>query len=234
MPSNTATLTLTSSSKDSAIQRVAKCGIILTTNLAIILIVPLIVRGSIPLSAQTIALLMGCCVMCAADLTRLFVGTGSEVIAAFGKYQFLSAGTAMVLLAIQWGALCEFRFTNSNLGWIASVVGLLLLTTGAAIRALAILQLGRGFISGEKSEETSSLVIDGIYSRLRHPSETGLLLCVTGLTICTQAWYSLVVGFAAALILARLRMQLEESNLLTRHGDEYRDYCSRTNRWLPL
>jgi hypothetical protein len=78
-----------------------------------------------------------------------------------------------------------------------------------------------------------TLVTDGIYSIIRHPSYLGLFLVSLGWVLAFRSGVGLVL--TACLIpplLARIRA--EEALLLDQFGDEYRTYRSRTSsRLIP-
>ena len=57
-----------------------------------------------------------------------------------------------------------------------TVIGLLLVLTGLIIRWTAIMQLGKSFTVDVAITDVASLKTDGLYSRVRHPSVSFLLL----------------------------------------------------------
>ena len=60
----------------------------------------------------------------------------------------------------------------------------------------------------------------------------GVPLMFAGLGLVAASWF--LIGMAAlALVLVRLRLPKEEAQLEDRFGQEYRDYVSRTGRFLP-
>ena len=219
--------------KNSAVWRVGVTGSILAFNMAIVLSVPLSFRASFSVTPATMAVLVGCCVTCMADLTRVAAGIRSEIVSRVRRYQLLSCCTGLLLLGTQWYVLCECTLNESPRSSLLAMTGLGLVIIGASIRAAAILQLGQCFISRTGPEDATDLVTTGVYSRMRHPSEVGLMLCVVGLIVSSQVWFAFVVAVPISIVLAQARVLAEERRLAEVYADDYRQYCQRTNRWLP-
>jgi len=82
--------------------------------------------------------------------------------------------------------------------------------------------------------EKHELVMRGIYSRIRHPTYTGIVLMFLA---CTLLFLNmvLVVGFIAIIGMAYKKAVLEEDLLSSEKGfgQEYRDYMLKTGRFLP-
>jgi protein-S-isoprenylcysteine O-methyltransferase Ste14 len=101
----------------------------------------------------------------------------------------LALVSALGLLATAWAAV-GFPSFSSPLSWL----GLLAIAAGVVLRALAMRALGASFTSEIVAIPGQRLVSHGIYARLRHPSDVGLLLVSLGL-----AWLG---GSAAAAVIA--------------------------------
>jgi protein-S-isoprenylcysteine O-methyltransferase Ste14 len=82
--------------------------------------------------------------------------------------------------------------------------------------------------------EKHELVTRGIYSRIRHPTYTGIVLMFLA---CTLLFLHTVLflGFLAILGIAYRKSVLEEELLSSEKGfgQEYRDYMLKTGRFLP-
>jgi len=78
----------------------------------------------------------------------------------------------------------------------------------------------------------TSILTEGLYSRVRHPIYAlGLLLMAATLTVAPSL-AMLVVG-ASHLGLVLLKAATEEQFLQQVHGPSYIDYCRRTRRFFP-
>ncbi|MDA1230930.1 MAG: isoprenylcysteine carboxylmethyltransferase family protein [Planctomycetota bacterium] len=169
-----------------------------------------------------------CSAMCTGEL---FATSGNaEQFGQFGIYQYASLAGSLVLLLLQWGSLSEFLLTGNDCGTPNIVVGSAFVLAGCTLRSKAIRTLAAGFCS---KETPRYLITDGIYSKLRHPSETGLLLASIGIPWITGAWRTAVVALPITLAMSWVRMRLEEKYLRAQFGDVYAGYCKRVGMWLP-
>jgi protein-S-isoprenylcysteine O-methyltransferase Ste14 len=77
------------------------------------------------------------------------------------------------------------------------------------------------------------LVSHGLYRYSRNPQYTSSIMGLVGLAICANSW--LTLPLAALMSGAYVLMALVEEAWLDQHyGVPYRDYCSRTARYVDL
>lgn len=113
--------------------------------------------------------------------------------------------------------------------WIAIVVFLI----GLVIRWQAHKTLAGMWSGTLELAQDHKLVTSGIYGYLRHPIYTSLILwalCQPVLLPNVVAGWS---GFVAVLLLWLVRVPKEEAMMLTKFGDEYRQYAARTGKIVP-
>jgi protein-S-isoprenylcysteine O-methyltransferase Ste14 len=161
-------------------------------------------------------------------LSSLIVRTGYELLKKAGRVNpksrivFAAVFTVMCLMWVSWFGLCPldpFRFALPDLlRWMA--LGAVIAGFGLVIGG--VLQL-RGL------ENIGHLVTSGLYSKLRHPMYTGFILWILGWAVYHGAVVSLVVGCVGIGNILYWR-RLEEDNLESRYGQEYREY--RRGTWL--
>ncbi|PUZ26599.1 Protein-S-isoprenylcysteine O-methyltransferase Ste14 [Chitinophaga costaii] len=113
------------------------------------------------------------------------------------------------------------------------IIGLLLAISGLLLRWIAIYQLGSLFTVDVAITEHHALKTDGLYSVVRHPSYTGLLMIMTGLALTMSNWICLLLIVIPFLLLLGYRIQVEEAILKTAFPDAYTAYQRRTKRLLP-
>ncbi len=114
-----------------------------------------------------------------------------------------------------------------------SVVALIILGAGLAVRWTAILQLGRLFTVDVAIHGGHEVVERGLYRYVRHPSYTGLLGAFLGVGLTFHNWLSLA-GLMAPIVLAvARRVATEEKALRSALGPAYAAYCARTRRFIP-
>jgi protein-S-isoprenylcysteine O-methyltransferase Ste14 len=113
------------------------------------------------------------------------------------------------------------------------IIALVLLGGGLVIRWIAIVTLGRFFTTTVAISADHRIIRDGLYSVVRHPSYTGLLLAFLGLGFAFGNWLSLaalMVPVTAALL---HRIRIEETALHEAFGQEYAAYMKETARLVP-
>jgi len=129
------------------------------------------------------------------------------------------------------GAPLNLSFAGAEFLQVVSVPLFLssIVLNGMAYQALR--QLMRPHIEVMEKHE---LVTRGPYSRIRHPTYTGIVLMFLASTLLFLH-IVLVIGFLAVLGIAYKKAVLEEELLSSEKGfgQEYRDYMSRTGRFLP-
>lgn len=111
-------------------------------------------------------------------------------------------------------------------------VGVALFAVGGALRIWPVHVLGNRFSGLVAIQPGHTLVTNGVYGVIRHPSYLGLLINMLGWSL---AFRSLVGVLLTALIVPPLlaRIHAEEKLLKAHFGAEYETYCSRTSRFIP-
>jgi protein-S-isoprenylcysteine O-methyltransferase Ste14 len=111
-------------------------------------------------------------------------------------------------------------------------LGVALFAVGGALRVWPVFVLGRRFSGLAAIQPGHTLVADGIYGVMRHPSYLGLL-------VNTMGW-ALTFRSGAGVLLTMLlippllsRIWAEEALLRAEFGDAYDDYCSRISQLIP-
>jgi protein-S-isoprenylcysteine O-methyltransferase Ste14 len=110
---------------------------------------------------------------------------------------------------------------------------LLVLIFGLGLRWIAVLSLGKSFSSNVAIHAKQRVHKTGLYRWMRHPSYTGLLLCILAIGLHTRNWISLLVIFIAPAAALLYRIHVEEIALREHFGQEYIDYSRQTSRLIP-
>jgi len=84
-----------------------------------------------------------------------------------------------------------------------------------------------------RCENTSRLVTTGVYRWIRHPMYASLLFLAWGALLKDVTAATLLLAILTTGALVRLA-RVEETENNARFGQEYRDYCTRTRRFVPL
>ncbi len=93
--------------------------------------------------------------------------------------------------------------------------------------------LGRNWAIRIRIREGHSLVTTGVYSRVRHPMYTALLLWATAQALLLQNWLAGPAYLAAFIPSMLYRIPREERMMVGRFGEEYQEYMARTGRLFP-
>ena len=117
--------------------------------------------------------------------------------------------------------------------WWTLGVGLAVVLAGVALRAWAIVSLGRYFRREVTIEPGQRIVRRGPYRALRHPSYAGLLLIFAGFGLAFGSWVSAAVALLIVFAGMLPRIRVEERALAQAFGADYTDYANSTARVLP-
>ena len=111
-------------------------------------------------------------------------------------------------------------------------LGVALFATGGALRIWPVFVLGHRFSCLVAIQSGHTLVTNGIYGVIRHPSYLGLLINSLGWSL---AFRSRVGVLLTVLLIPPLvaRINAEEKLLHSEFGDNYNAYRSRTWRLIP-
>lgn len=171
----------------------------------------------------------------------------AEVV--FQVRQYFQGGRAKTT---EWGSLGLIMITAVVAGFLARLVGqalpamhlsidrntvllivLPLLWAGVGFRLWAILTLGRYFRGVVHIQEGHKVVRAGPYRVLRHPSYTGLMVAVFGVSLLFMNLASIVVFMVCLSIGMLYRIWIEERVLLDGLGQDYANYMRETKRLIP-
>ena len=109
------------------------------------------------------------------------------------------------------------------------LIGILLMLVAARIQWLS------GVKSGvSTSFQSNELKMTGIYARTRNPIYFSWWICGIGAILCVHnVWLLLLIPIQWVILTVIIR-NTEEKWLYELHGEAYKDYCARVNRWFPL
>ena len=111
-------------------------------------------------------------------------------------------------------------------------IGAGLAAIGVAVAIWARLYIGRNWSPRPAKKEAHELVTGGPYAVVRHPIYTGIIISALGTALTGTIVGLIVLAFAAALFLSRVRT--EEQIMLELFPDAYPSYQSRTKRLIPF
>lgn len=109
------------------------------------------------------------------------------------------------------------------------------------ILAIAVIMVLAGVISFKRAkttvnpinpEQTSSLVVTGIYQFTRNPMYLGFLFMLIAVALLLSNAAALVFIPMFIIYMNKFQIIHEENMLLTLFGDTYRQYLNSTRRWI--
>ena len=111
-------------------------------------------------------------------------------------------------------------------------LGVFLFAAGGALRIWPVFVLGRRFSGLVAIQPGHTLVTNGIYGAIRHPSYLGLLVNSLGWALAFRSGVGILLTLLTVPpLLARIRA--EERLLSSQFGAEYDAYRRRTSRLIP-
>lgn len=114
----------------------------------------------------------------------------------------------------------------------AAGVGLLILGGAVAMAGVQALQGGRSMSPLPHPGRDASLVVTGVYARIRHPIYAGLILFALGWAVLQDSAPALAAAAGLAVVLDLKRRR--EEDWLGRRFPEYAAYQARTRALIPF
>jgi protein-S-isoprenylcysteine O-methyltransferase Ste14 len=114
------------------------------------------------------------------------------------------------------------------------IVGLVIFSSGEALRVWAKVNLGRYFTYAVKTSSDQPVITAGPYRFVRHPSYTGIMLIAIGTGLTFGNWFGLATVTIGALAGLRYRIAVEEKALLADLGGRYQEFAARRKRLIPF
>ena len=146
-------------------------------------------------------------------------------------------------LAILWLtiAVCSSAgpFTAAKLSFaeignqISVYVGIIITIIGFVIRWTSIAQLGSMFTVDVAITDDHNLKTNGLYQFVRHPSYLGLILIITGISVCLNNWLGIAVMAIPSFLAVNHRIIVEEQVLISEFGEQYINYKKRVCKIIP-
>ena len=117
--------------------------------------------------------------------------------------------------------------------WVWVGLGCAVGLAGVALRWWAIRTLGAYFTRELQIAESHSVVVDGPYRLIRHPSYTGAILMIAGVGVGLANPLSVLACTVLPAAGYMRRIPSEEALLRTELGTPYVEYSARTKRLVP-
>jgi protein-S-isoprenylcysteine O-methyltransferase Ste14 len=130
-------------------------------------------------------------------------------------------------------ALPTFGALSAHAPTSVRVIGFAIAMVGFLVTLAAQTGMGTSWRIGVDATDRTALVTTGLFRRVRNPIFSAMTAAQIGMMLVVPSWVS---ALAVVLLIAAIQIQVravEEPYLLRVHGSPYRDYVSRTGRFLP-
>jgi protein-S-isoprenylcysteine O-methyltransferase Ste14 len=148
-------------------------------------------------------------------------------------------GSLIVLwLTIAIGLTMGFNLAKfgvwSHTDYFLGFLGILVSFCGMIIRWTTIIQLKKAFTVDVAVNQVHQLKTDGLFKIVRHPSYLGLLMILSGFSLCMNTVISFIVVTLPVLLAIIYRIKVEENLLVETFGEEYIKYSGSTKKIIPF
>lgn len=117
-------------------------------------------------------------------------------------------------------------------GW-GRYLGMVLATWGVIIMTIAFRKFSMGeFLGIKKDTSDDQLITSGLHGRIRHPLYSGVILLFAGMFLFIPTDLVAITCVIVYLYLP-IGIRLEESKLINKFGQEYREYKKNTPSLIP-
>ena len=170
----------------------------------------------------------------ALSIAALFAGgnVSSGVREDRGNRWVIAAFSIIGLLAGLLPAWCDrinfLTFGGDAIRWL----GVTLYAAGGVLRLYPVFVLGNRFSGLVAIQAGHTLVTNGVYRVIRHPSYLGLITIMIGWGLAFRSWIGLLLAVLVIPVLVA-RIRAEEALLQEHFGAEYDAYRARTSRLIP-
>jgi protein-S-isoprenylcysteine O-methyltransferase Ste14 len=117
-------------------------------------------------------------------------------------------------------------------GDVVRWIGVAVFAAGGTLRLWPVFVLGDRFSGLVAIQPGHTLVTNGIYGIIRHPSYLGLLISMVGWALAFRSGVGVALAVLTLIPLVA-RIRAEEALLSAQFGAEYDAYRARTSRFIP-
>jgi protein-S-isoprenylcysteine O-methyltransferase Ste14 len=143
-------------------------------------------------------------------------------------------GHTLPIAAALIGLSYVSRMSDVPLGQMELTTIMTVFVAGSIMRVMAVYQLGsQAFKFDIVFREQQTLRTQKLYSWIRHPSYTAMMIVILAYVLTTHHWFAGGLGLASAWFGFQYRIYHEEKALLEQFGEDYVAYRNKTGMWFP-
>lgn len=131
---------------------------------------------------------------------------------------------SIAMLSVFLVSLTEEALKGATAFTIPAIIGGIAMIVGVILRRLAVHELGAYFLDEVAVVSGQSLIRTGIYSRVRHPSETGNLCIAFGCPLLLGSFIGLIVSTCILLPVVLIRIHYEDRLLMQHYPAQFPTY----------
>lgn len=120
-----------------------------------------------------------------------------------------------------------------QLGIYSKAIGTIFCLGGITLTSISQIQMGKEWRIGVDENEKTKLVTHGIYSSIRNPIYTGLILFGLGLIVLVPHLFMFIFAVLGYLAIELHVRKVEEPYLKKLHGQLFINYEKTTGRYIP-
>lgn len=128
---------------------------------------------------------------------------------------------------------CPLVMRNKLLPHLGAYIGILCMILGIVIRLTAVLTLKRAFTLNVQTTNEQHLITTGIYHKIRNPAYTGSIMSMVGIALSLRNVLATMLVILFSIICYSIRIHVEETALMERFQDEFKEYVANTFRLFP-
>jgi protein-S-isoprenylcysteine O-methyltransferase Ste14 len=117
-------------------------------------------------------------------------------------------------------------------GWLSWSLGSVFILSGVALAVSFIRAFRQAGTPVNPGEPATALATTGPYRLSRNPGYLGMVSAYAGIAVLSGTVWVLASLVPVLLLIDRGVIRREERHLERRFGDDYRNYKSRTRRWI--
>ena len=112
------------------------------------------------------------------------------------------------------------------------VLGIILMVGGLALVIVSLVSLGAALTPTPVPQESAALRTKGVYSLVRHPVYSGILVAALGFTLAVGSIWQVIMWVALALFFYA-KAFWEDRLLAEKHGVAWFDYADHVSSFIP-
>lgn len=112
------------------------------------------------------------------------------------------------------------------------VLGIILMVGGLALVIVSLVSLGAALTPTPVPQESAALRTKGVYSLVRHPVYSGILVAALGFTLAVGSIWQVIMWVALALFFSA-KAFWEDRLLAEKHGVAWFDYADHVSSFIP-